>query len=250
MASVSGTSPGSASSAKKAPAKTVARKPSARTSSTKPVGPALTVDRLVRTAITLGAETGFHTLGMRALARELGVTPMALYHHVEDKSALMVLIVDHILEQVRVPGPEVGTWKDQLRVLTNRSTEAMASAPGINQVMFDLPPTTQGWRLIDANLAILLSAGFTEEQAVLGFSALHSYGMGRSAMETALRGVPPRDSPEWESSTVPRHVDLPHPALTRVHTHWSELHTADYRKFALDVIIEGLAALLDPDEQR
>jgi AcrR family transcriptional regulator len=51
-------------------------------------------------------EEGLAGLTMRRLAGEVGTTPMALYHHVSDKDALLVLMLDDLAREIRRPrGP-------------------------------------------------------------------------------------------------------------------------------------------------
>jgi AcrR family transcriptional regulator len=47
---------------------------------------------IVDAALRLATRVGVAKLSMRALARELGVTPMAIYHHVPSKNALLKLL--------------------------------------------------------------------------------------------------------------------------------------------------------------
>ncbi|MCW2524165.1 MAG: putative transcriptional regulator of the TetR family [Frankiales bacterium] len=194
----------------------------------------LDVAEILRVARKLVAEHGLDALSMRALTRELGVSHMATYHHVGNKEDLVALIVDDVLKQIEVPGPDEGSWEDRLRELNHRSFLVMRSCPGIDQAVFDTRPTTQGWRLIDAYVGILLEAGFTERQAALGFSLIHSYGMGRSGIERELRNSSGRVVTPGESS-----------ALQQIQPVWGELHRPDFRDFAIDVIIAGLRVILD-----
>lgn len=208
----------------------------------KPAGGArpLDVAEILRVARQLVAEHGLDALSMRSLTRELGVSHMATYHHVGNKEDLVALIVDDVLQQIEVPGPEEGTWEDRLRVLNQRSFLAMQSCPGIDQAVFDTRPTPQGWRLIDAYVGILLAAGFSERQAALGFSLIHSYGMGRSGIERELRNSPGGVETPGESS-----------ALQRIKPVWGQLHRPDFRDFSIDVIIAGLRSILvtpEPDQ--
>ena len=46
-------------------------------------------ERVLQAAVTLADEIGIDALSMRRLAQELGVVPMALYKHVENKEALL-----------------------------------------------------------------------------------------------------------------------------------------------------------------
>jgi AcrR family transcriptional regulator len=199
---------------------------------------ALSVSEIVETGLRLGIRDGFDVLSMRTLARELNVSTMALYHHVPNKRGLLVLLVDAVLEGIPVPPPEFGDWPDRLRELNERSTEVLTSFPGLDRVMFDMPPTPVGWRLLNDYVQILLDAGFPEREAALALSVLHSYGLGRATMERELQASRHRgEGPD-------KNDHPPLPALDRLSGHWQSLHRPAYRGFAIDVIIEGLRTIL------
>lgn len=74
----------------------------------------LTRDLILETALTFVDTHGVEALSMRKLAAELGVNPMSLYHHVENKAAVLDGITRLVTEGARevVVGP--GTWQEQL----------------------------------------------------------------------------------------------------------------------------------------
>ncbi|WP_209309025.1 TetR/AcrR family transcriptional regulator [Blastococcus sp. CT_GayMR16] len=206
-----------------------------------PTGP-LSVAEIVETGLRMGVRDGFETLSMRTLARELNVSTMALYHHVPNKGGLMVLLVDAVLAGIPVPPPDYGDWTERLRELNERSNEVLSSFPGLDRVMFDIPPTPEGWRLMNGYVQILLDAGFPEREAALAFSVVHSYGLGRATMERELRrSRRPDDAPDL-------------PALDQLSRHWASMHRPAARGFAMDVIVAGLRSMLDdceaPDRPR
>lgn len=201
----------------------------------------LTIDEIVAAALRVALDKGFESLTMRALADELGVSAMATYYHIPNKRALLELVIDSILASVEVPADEFGTWDERLQELNYRSTEALGAWPELEKVLYSLPPTAEGWRLMNGYFEILLDAGFTRRNAVLAFSVIHSYGMGRSGMELRLRGGVGADQAgkrqEW-------------PALREVEGLWRELHRPDYRNFAWEVILDGLRVMLDEQNSR
>jgi AcrR family transcriptional regulator len=200
---------------------------------------ALSVGEIVETGLRLGLRDGFDVLSMRTLARELNVSTMALYHHVPNKRGLLVLVVDAVLAGISVPPPEFGDWPDRLRELNRHSTEVLSSFPGLDRVMFDMRPTPEGWRLMNGYVQILLDAGFPEREAALAFSVLHSYGLGRTTMERELQ----LSREHGDGTDMGVHPPLP--ALDRLNGHWGSLHRPEYRGFAIDVIMEGLRAMLE-----
>ncbi|MGX6449275.1 TetR/AcrR family transcriptional regulator, partial [Patulibacter sp. S7RM1-6] len=67
--------------------------------------------RISREAIVAAASEvverdGPDALTMRGLARTLGVSPMALYHHVSDRDELLVLVLDASIDAVELPAPD------------------------------------------------------------------------------------------------------------------------------------------------
>jgi AcrR family transcriptional regulator len=205
----------------------------------------LNEQEIVAAALGLAGRVGFDNLSMRGLAEELEVTPMAIYYHVGNKKALLALVSDSILGRIRVPDPDVGDWTTRLLLLHEETSRVLSPYPGIDAMMIDLGLTAQGRRLMDANIGILLDAGFDERGALLAYNVLHSYGVGRVTIESRLRGRPRPATSELSSL----------PALERIRGAVPGLHAADYRSFGYDAIVRGLQDLLadqaagDPDDQ-
>ena len=66
----------------------------------------LTRRRILDAALSLVDEAGVGALSMRRLAKDLGVDPMAIYHHLPNKRALLFALVGRVFSEMRVPGPE------------------------------------------------------------------------------------------------------------------------------------------------
>ena len=63
-------------------------------------------EEILDRALAIVQKEGRDAVSMRRLAKELGVTPMALYHHVPDKPTLMSALVDRVWDAVlAVPVP-------------------------------------------------------------------------------------------------------------------------------------------------
>ncbi|WP_375486432.1 TetR/AcrR family transcriptional regulator [uncultured Jatrophihabitans sp.] len=198
---------------------------------------------VVRVARQIVAAEGFAALSMRAIARKLDVSPMAAYRHVGDKNSLVALLVDDVLTPVQIPGPDFGSRDERLLELGRRGDDAMSACPGIQLKVFTVRPTEQGWRLMNGYVQILLDASFSEREAALGFSILHAHALGRAALEDAITARPP---------TERRSVDPPAsaPAMRRIRTQWPQLHRADFRAFAHEVVLAGLHDLRRIEAER
>jgi AcrR family transcriptional regulator len=65
----------------------------------------LTREAILDATLALAEEHGLAAVSMRAVARRLGVTPMALYRHVGDKQGLLDGLVERLLDELPVPNP-------------------------------------------------------------------------------------------------------------------------------------------------
>ncbi len=88
----------------------------------------LDANRIAAAALALAHERGVQGFSMRAVAEALGVTPMALYHHVKDKAALAALVVDCAIRERPLPEPS-GDWRDDLLAVAKWSRTNMVSHP-------------------------------------------------------------------------------------------------------------------------
>ena len=73
------------------------------------------IDRatVLRASLAVADERGVDALTMQAVAERLGVTPMALYRHVENKQDLLDGIVESLLDEIAPPSDDQ-PWDEQL----------------------------------------------------------------------------------------------------------------------------------------
>ncbi len=182
---------------------------------------------VVAAALRLTREVGLENLSMRALARELGVPPMTIYHYVPSKEYLHALVVDHILREIRVPRPEEGAWEERLRQVLHGARQVFAEHPGVSARLGD-GGTTEGTRLAHGVLAILTEGGFDAEAAVICFATLFTFMTGQidlDAMADVIVSSAPTTTLEGVTSSARFSRD-------------------DLFEFGLDAIVEGLKQTL------
>ncbi|WP_084817290.1 TetR/AcrR family transcriptional regulator [Gordonia sp. HS-NH1] len=78
-------------------------------------GVGLDADRIVKACLAIADEEGIGQVTMRRLSRDLGVTPMAIYHHVANKDELLDLVLDESLRAVDPVDPEGGAFDELMR---------------------------------------------------------------------------------------------------------------------------------------
>jgi len=96
-------------------------------------GPDLNVDLIAKTALAVADDKGAAGFTLRAVADALGVTPMALYHHVADKTALVALVVDASLAARPLPTP-TGVWQDDLWEIARWTRQIMQDHPAVGKL--------------------------------------------------------------------------------------------------------------------
>lgn len=114
-------------------------------------------DRIVAAATTLLDDYGIADLSMRRLARELNVSPSALYWHFANKQQLLGAVADRVLTPACVdPGP--GGWQWRIQTVGERLRDALLSH-------------TDGAELVSASMAAGQSRAATEILALLAEAA-------------------------------------------------------------------------------
>jgi AcrR family transcriptional regulator len=118
----------------------------------------------VEAALELSSRASLEDISMRDLASQLGVPVMTLYNYVASKGALHVLVLDHVLQPVRVPGPDAGPWDERIRQLERDARRAMAKHPGLSLMRHGLE-SAEAARLTNGVLSILAEGGFSADDA-------------------------------------------------------------------------------------
>jgi AcrR family transcriptional regulator len=88
------------------------------------------MDRIAAAALRVADKRGVSGFTMRAVADVLGVTPMALYHYVEDKTALVALVVDWAIKEQPLPPPS-GDWREDLWLMARWLRQSTLTHPAV-----------------------------------------------------------------------------------------------------------------------
>ncbi len=100
----------------------------------------LRITEVVDRAIEIAQAEGERGLTMRRLAEACEVTPMALYHHVENKEALLTAIVDRVVaDAIGDFGDADRHWRDDLVAFLSRFRGGFIDHPTAAQVFLRRP---------------------------------------------------------------------------------------------------------------
>ncbi|MFV3289095.1 TetR/AcrR family transcriptional regulator [Pseudomonas sp. NY11955] len=107
-------------------------------------GHELTRADIITAALQLMHECGEVGLTMRALSARLGVSPMALYRHVEDKAGLIRALSDHVYAGVLQDVPRQANAVLMIRTMLSRYHDAVCKHPQLTLAIFANPEAFAG----------------------------------------------------------------------------------------------------------
>jgi len=156
-------------------------------------------DRIARTALALADKHGLEGFTMRAVAKALKVTPMALYHHVQDKTELAKLMLDCAIREHPLPAP-TGVWQEDMWAFARWMRESARAHPSLAIIR----RTYRVWtptmlQMSEAWMNLWRQTGLPPDRALLGASLSSVAIIGLVDEEAILRDLdqPADDLLKW-----------------------------------------------------
>jgi AcrR family transcriptional regulator len=156
----------------------------------------LDATRIAAAALAVADERGLNGFTMRAVAEALGVTPMALYHHVEDKAALAELVVNLVISERPLPAPTSGTWQDDLWEIARWTRETTLAHPVVAYLRRQYQVWTPAMLTLGERwLSMWRQSGLSLDDAVLAANSSSMAIFGAVEQEVISRErTPPSDA--------------------------------------------------------
>jgi AcrR family transcriptional regulator len=195
-------------------------------------------ERVVSEALAMLDRHGVEQFSLRALADQLGVTPMAVYNHVHSKEDLLQAIAETVVGNIEYRLVR-GGWPHAIAACFRTLRAACLAHPGAVPIIESakvLPAAV--FRPMEITLTTLEGVGFSAQAALRAYSLLVSFTLGQVGYQIKgwARGVDPGAAAE-EHRITPRAF----PAVTRA----TAQATWDFDsafEFGLSVILAGLEA--------
>ncbi|WP_298460729.1 TetR/AcrR family transcriptional regulator C-terminal domain-containing protein [uncultured Cellulomonas sp.] len=146
----------------------------------------LTRARVLEAAVALADRIGIEALTIRRLATELDVKPMALYHHVAGKEAILDGVVDLVFSEFDDPPPDQ-PWKDGMRHRCASAREVLRRHPWATPLLESRrSPGPATLHHHDAVLGCLRRGGLSWELTAHAYALLDAFVYGFALQEAAL----------------------------------------------------------------
>lgn len=209
----------------------------------------LTPRAVVGGALALADAEGLEAVTIRRLAKELGVTPMALYWHFRSKDELLDGMVDGIYEEIDLTVDTSAAWQGQMRALLGSMVGVLRAHPSTAILLSTRTASSEvGLRATEVTLDILRRGGFSPTEATQ--IARHAL----STVTNLVSGVPGvvarNESGELMDARRRARVfleSLPpeeYPRLVEAAAPLSECEDPDaYFTFGLDLLLAGIEAM-------
>jgi len=173
-------------------------------------GDGITREQILDAALLLLEEGGGQGVSMRALAAQLDVTPMSLYHHVSDHTALLRAISDRVYASVLDDDAAGEVPVVRIRSLLIRYHGAVSDFPQLTLAIFAQPAAFAGvTRDITDRLIALLEVLTKEAELWLDILIDHAHG-------NALAFQALRDHPRQAASMRTRYLQALDQLLARL----------------------------------
>ena len=209
----------------------------------------LTPRTVVEGALALADAEGLGAVTIRRLAKELGVTPMALYWHFRSKDELLEGMAASVFEEIDPSTDASATWQEQLRALLGSVLDALRARPSTAILLSTRTVSSEGsLRATEVVLDILGRGGFSPTEATQ--IARHAL----STVTNLVSGEPGVVAREESGKLIDARrrarlflESLPpgrYPRLVEAATPLSEGVDPDaYFAFGLDLLLAGIEAM-------
>lgn len=209
--------------------------------STQPTRARLDRLRIVDAAIGIADGAGLDAASMRAVAEHLGVTPMALYKHIDNRSQLIDEMLDRVLEDLQ-EAPGGANWRETVRARILASRDILREHPWAREAIESRPlATPRVLAHMDSLMAAMFEGGLSADLIHHAMHALSTrmWGFTRDVLPTPQAPDDPR-----ERARAMSEFSLTYPAIVRMATTAPHAGAAcdDEAEFdfALDLLLDGI----------
>jgi AcrR family transcriptional regulator len=157
--------------------------------------PALSLERIVATAVRVAAADGLAAVSMSRVAAELGASTMSLYRYVAAKDELLALMSDLTFEAPPAPLGPGERWRDGLARWAWTELGVYRRNPWVLRIPISGPPITPNaiaW--LERGLACLRDTGLEEHEKLSVILLLTGYVRNQATLDADIAAALARTS--------------------------------------------------------
>ena len=204
----------------------------------------LSRQNIIQTAAAMVDRDGADAFSMRRLGAEIGVDPMAVYHYIPNRAALLRELVRLFLDALDVPGPKL-IWQDWVRAFSQNFRSTAKRHPGLFRVFSQSGDWSAEYLAVEEALhATLAEAVFSPQQRVRAGRLVMAYTENFVLWE--LSGSIASNDADERAQFIGLIESRDLPQVAALSEHILNVDADDEFAFGLDVTIRGLEAMLCP----
>jgi AcrR family transcriptional regulator len=209
----------------------------------------LTRERILTVALQLVDKHGIDALSMRRVASELDVDPMAIYHHLSGKRAVLVGIIELVFGELRVPQHEGKIWQERVRAFARAYHDLVRAHPQLALYLVSNLEVGANAVLGASELlyAALADAGLPAQQIVAAADLLVDYLNGLALVE--MNHLKQTGEPQGLPKLLDRYAPEQFPVMRRVFRLTNAMPLSGFDD-QIDIIIMGIEALVEAADDR
>jgi AcrR family transcriptional regulator len=205
--------------------------------------PLLSRDAIVEEALRqITSEDG--AMSLRKIAKALDTGPASLYAHVNDMSELQALVLDRVLEAVKVDEAE-GSWRDRLEGLLRSYIGVLMTRPAFALMAFRTTAVgPNALRIAEALLELLAEAGVDQANAAWAIDMLTMFVTAVAAEHAQGSDPGAPDGPVAQAINR-----APADRYPRIHAARNEIMSGTGEErfaWSVDVLIRGILSRAQP----
>jgi AcrR family transcriptional regulator len=218
----------------------------------RPAKAPLSRDLIVETALRILDRDGIDALTMRRVAQELDTGPASLYVYIENRDQLLKLVLDRVIGEVELPGPDAGDWRARLQALVASSVAVLARRRGLALVALATIPTgPNALAITEAMLNLLREGGVDAASSAWGVDLLASYVSATAAEQSMYNDMMAEGQTEAgllsQVDSAFRALPLDrYPAVVAMRGLLLSGSGEERQQWGIDVILNGLLATPPP----
>lgn len=206
--------------------------------------PSLSTDQIARAAIRLADAEGLASVTMQRLARELGMTTMALYRYFPSKANLLALMIDSVSDpKFEFGGPSM-PWDTRLKQWAGRCLAIYQDHPWFLEATTvretPIGPNELDW--MEAAMAMLAESGLRPKERQHAFLAIIAHVRGHATFEQIARRRAAGQEGSQGLAEVLRTQEHRYRSLLEVFHSGAFNQSSGAFDFGLDCILDGIRA--------
>jgi AcrR family transcriptional regulator len=172
--------------------------------------------RTLEVALRIIDEEGLDALSIRRLGAELNVHGISLYHHFNNKAAILVGACELALANVRTPHSTGGDWREWLVKNATEYWKALRAHPNLIPLLMRRHPLRIGLTEHNATAGLLAVQGVPPGAIMPMMEGLESLALGYAAYESGVTADTEDDN--WQEQHPYLYHVSRHPDISRART--------------------------------